>query len=90
MPELNIDLININPADVPRRIIEDFIADVRKLCIIYGSQAECARMLNMSESEINRWFRGLRLPRFEHYVRVKQKLVEEVAKARQENPNAGG
>lgn len=65
-----------------RRIVEEFIADVRKLCVIYGSQPKLAARLGVHPNTVQRWFNGDKMPLFEHYIAVKQLLAEELEQAR--------
>jgi len=79
---------NSHPAnETARRGAESLIADVRKLCVIYGSQERVAKRLNVGARSIQRWFKGTHFPQFEHYLVIKQALAEELEKARQEDPD---
>lgn len=69
---------------VAKKIVEDFIADVRKLTIIIGSRSKTALMLNVSVRSIKRWFLGDGLPLFSHYLAVKCLLADELARAKRE------
>ena len=68
-----------------RKIIEDFIADVRKICLIYGSQARAAQATGMDLRSISRWFSGYSLPTFHNYLMVKRVLAMELDKIKQDD-----
>jgi len=70
----------MRPQDIPKHIIENFIADVRRLCIIYGSQKEAAIRLGVSDDAVNLWFNGRQLPNLSAYIKVKQLIAEEMEK----------
>lgn len=69
-----------------KKIIEDFIGDIRRLCIIYGSQDKVAARLGVGLRTIQRWFAGWGMPSMVHYLTVKRVIADELELAKKEAP----
>lgn len=67
--------------DVPKEIVEEFLANVRKLCLIYGSQQKASAALGVSLTSVHRYFGGLALPKFQAYLKVMKLMAEKMEEA---------
>ena len=81
----------INPQDIPRKITEDFIADVRRLILVHGTQSAAGRAVGVSWDSLHRWSTGSHIPSFAQYLLVKRAIGELIVglnSVRQRGPNA--
>lgn len=63
---------------ITRQILEGFLLDVRRLWLIYGTQARVADACGVKTTTVRAWFSARKAPLFAHYCAVKELIAREL------------